>query len=79
MSGACRIAAAALLIASLVLFIGDRAQGLAYIYFSDENVLAEVQTAANMKSASTAITGFVLYGIAWFFAVVASFFKIVRK
>lgn len=72
------IGAALLLIASMLDFIGSRAEGLAYIYFSDENVLSEVQTPANLTSAETAITGFILYGITWLVSIVAVFFKIVK-
>lgn len=74
-----RVVCVVLLIASLLIFVGDRAEGLAYIFASDENVLAEVQTPANMSSAYTAILGFVFYGIAWLVALVTAFFSIRRK
>lgn len=78
LSGACVIGAAILLIASLLVFVGDRSQGLAYIFGSDENTLSEIQTKDNMSSAYTAIVGFVFYGITWLCAVVASFFRFVK-
>ena len=76
---ALRIAATALLIACLLMFISTRVQGLGYIFFSDENVLDEVQTPANMSSAYTAITGFVFYGLAWIAGIVACFMGAVKK
>lgn len=76
---ALRIAAAMLLIASMLLFIGSRVEGLAYIFGSDENVLDEVQTPANLSSAYTAICGFVFYAISWVFAMAAAFFSMVKK
>lgn len=76
---ALRIAATALLIACLLMFVSTRIQGLGYIFFSDENVLDEVQTPANMSSAYTAITGFVFYGIAWIASIVGCFISLVKK
>ncbi len=64
------------IISAGIMYIGDRAEGLAYIYFSDSNVLAEVQTAANLSSGSTTIVGTVIYLISWLFALVSSFFHI---
>lgn len=74
-----RVGAVIMLIASLLLFIGDRSEGLAYIFFSDLNVLDEIQTPANMASANTAITGFVFYGLTWVVTLVGSFFKVAKK
>lgn len=76
---ALRIGAVIMLVASLLLFIGDRSEGLAYIFMSDLNVLDEIQTPANMASAYTAITGFVFYGLTWLVALVGSFFKVAKK
>lgn len=75
-SGALRIAAPAGLIGAAMLLIEARAQGLAYIYFSNEEVLAEVQTAANLSSASGAIAAIALLAVAAIVAVVSAFFKV---
>lgn len=79
LSGALRIAAPAGLIAAAMLLIEARAQGLAYIYFSNEEVLAEVQTAANLSSASCAIVSIAALAIAAVVAVVASFGKMKKN
>jgi hypothetical protein len=70
------IVAPVLLLAGMMYFISDRAQGLAYIYGSDANVLTEIQTPANLASATTAIVGFIFYGIAALVGIVASFFRL---
>ena len=74
-SGALRIAAPAALIGAAMLLVSGRAQGLAFIYFSNEEVLAEVQTAANLSSASCAIAAIALLAAASIVAIVASFGK----
>ena len=68
-----RIAAAVLLIASLMGFVSTRVEGLGYIFGSDENVLDEIQTEENMRSAYTAIAGFAFYAVTWLVALVACF------
>ena len=75
-SGALRIAAPAGLMAGAILLVAARAQGLAYIYFSNEEVLAEVQTAANLSSASCAIASVALLAVAALGGVVAAFGKL---
>ncbi len=77
--GVLRVVGAVLLVASLILFISSRAEGLAFIFGSNKDVIAEVQTPENMSSAGVAIAGFVFYIIAWLASVVASFFKIVKE
>ena len=68
-----RISAAVLLIASLMGFVSTRVEGLGYIFGSDENVLDEIQTEENMRSAYTAIAGFAFYAVTWLVALVACF------
>jgi hypothetical protein len=70
------IAAPVLMLTALLTFVGDRAQGLAYIFGADPNTLSEIQTPANMSSAFTAIAGFVLFGIAFLIGAVGSFFRL---
>lgn len=72
-SGLLRIAAPAGLIGAAMQLIASRAQGLAFIYFSNEEVLAEVQTAANLSSASCAIATIALVAIASIVGIVAAF------
>lgn len=73
------IVMAILLMIAFVNFIGSRVEGLAYIYGSDANIQAEVQTPENMASASGAIAGVIVYVVAWLITVVASFFNYGRK
>ena len=75
LSGALQIAAPAGLMAAAMYLVESRAQGLAYIYFSNEEVLAEVQTAANLSSASGAITSIALLAVAALVGIVAAFFR----
>lgn len=75
-SGALRIAAPAGLIASAMLLVEARAQGLAFIYFSNEEVLAEVQTAANLSSATCAIVTIAVLAVAGIVGVVSAFFRV---
>lgn len=70
---------ALLILAALFAFISTRAQGLAYILASDINVRAEIQTAENMASATSAIVGFVFYGITLVVALVSTFFGYGKK
>lgn len=77
-SGILRIAVPVLLTLGLVSLIGARAEGLGFIFFSNKDVLLEVQTAANLSSATGTIANMICLGIAAIVAMVASFFK-VRK
>ena len=56
-------------------FVSTRIEGLAYIYGSNEEILATIQTPENLGSTYVAITGFVFYGIAAVVAVAAAFFR----
>ncbi len=74
--GAMQIVAAILPALALVTFIEARVEGLGFIYFSNEEILATIQTAENIFSATTAIVGFVLFGLTWLLACVAAFFRV---
>lgn len=74
-----KIAGAILLIISLIFFITTRAEGLAYIFASNDDVIQEVQTPANLSSAYVAITGFVFYLLSWLTVVVGCFFKPIKE
>ena len=78
-SGALRIGAPVLLALGLINLIAGRAEGLGFIYFSNADVAKEVQTAANLSSATGAIASMVLLGVAMLVAIVAAFFSIRKK
>lgn len=71
--GALQIAAPAILAYCLINLIGGRIEGLGFIYFSNADVAKEVQTAANMSSASGAIVSMVAYGVSMLAAIGSSF------
>ncbi len=79
LSGVLRIGAPALLAYGLMNLIAGRVDGLGYIFFSNADVAKEVQTAANMASARSAIWSMALLGAALLAAVVAAFFSLRRK
>lgn len=71
-----KVIAAVFMIIVLMDFIQTRVNGLAYMFFSNESVMQEVQTPDNLASAYTAIAGFVFYGIAWLLGLVNVFFSV---
>ncbi len=73
-SGILRIAAPVLLMLCLVGLISARAEGLGFIYFSNEDVLLEIQTAENMSSATGTIANMICLGTAVVAAMIAAFF-----
>ncbi len=79
LSGVLRIGAPALLAWALMNLIAGRVDGLGYIYFSNADVAKEVQTAANMASAQSAIWSMGLLGAAVLIAVIAAFFSLRKK
>lgn len=74
-AGLLEIAAPAALMGSAMLLIQSRAQGIAFVYFSNEEVLAEVQTAANLSSTAGAIAAIAFLAVAAIVAAVAAFFR----
>ncbi len=72
-TGVLRVGAPALLAWALMNLIAGRVDGLGYIYFSNADVAKEVQTAANMASAQSAIWSLGLLGAAMLVAVSAAF------
>ncbi len=78
-TGILRIGAPALMAVALMNLIAGRVDGLGYIYFSNADVAREVQTAANLGSAQTAIWSMALLGVAILVAVVAAFFRLRKK
>lgn len=78
-SGLLRIAVPVLLTLCLVNLISARAEGLGFIYFSNADVLQEVQTPENMSSATGTIANMVCLGISVVFAMAAAFFRLRKK
>ncbi len=73
------VGASVFLISCAINIIGARAEGWGYIYFSDSNVLSEVQTADNMSSAAKSITSFIFYLVSWVLSIVTLFFSLTKK
>lgn len=71
--GALQIVAPVVLAYCLISLIGGRIEGLGFIYFSNADVAKEVQTAANLSSATWAIASMVAYGVSILVSIIASF------
>lgn len=78
-SDALRIAVPVCLMAGLMNLVSSRIEGFAFIYFSNEEVLQEVQTAANLSSSSCAIANIVVLIIAIVSGIIAAFFNMKKK
>lgn len=78
-SGAMRIVIPVLLVIAAMNVVSSRVEGFAFIYFSNQEVLQEVQTPANMASAHGAIANIVLLGVAAVVGIVAAFFSVEKK
>lgn len=79
LAAAAKIVVPAILAVALMAFVATRMEGFGFILFCDENVKATMQTAENMSSVATAITGFVFYGLAMVTGCVAAFFSFKKK
>ena len=73
--GVLQIGAPVLLSYTFINLISSRVQGLAFIFFSNPDVIKEVQTPANMASAKGTITNMVFLGVAIVVGIVAAFFN----
>ena len=71
--GVLQIAAPAIVAYCLICLVGARVEGLGFIFFSNADVAKEVQTAANMSSATMAIASMVCYAVSMLAAIVSSF------
>ena len=78
-TGILLIAAPALLAFALMNLVAGRVDGLGYIFFSNADVAKEVQTPANMGSASTAIWNMGFVSAAMLVSIVAAFFSLRKK
>lgn len=56
--------------------ISSRTEGLAYLFGSNEEILATIQTPENMFSAYSSIAGVILFVLAAFASVVGTFFEL---
>ena len=77
--GALQIVAPVVLAYCLISLIGGRIEGLGFIYFSNADVAKEVQTAANLSSATWAIASMVAYSVSMLAAVIASFVDVKKN
>ena len=75
-SGVLRVGAPCLLAWALMNLVAGRVDGLGYIFFSNADVAKEVQTAANMASANSAIWSMGLLGASMLVSVIAAFFSL---
>lgn len=78
-SGVCQIAAPVLLMAGLINLVAARAEGLGFIYFSNADVILEVQTPENLASATGTIVNMVLLAVAGITGIVSAFFGLKKK
>lgn len=78
-SGAMQIAVPVLLSLCLINLIAARAEGLGFIYFSNADVILEVQTPANLSSATGTIANMVCLAAAALVSMAAAFFSIRKK
>ena len=78
-SGLCQIGAPVLVALGLINLISSRVEGLGFIYFSNADVIKEVQTPANLASGSGAIASMVIMGIALVLCIVAAFCSLRKK
>lgn len=76
LADAVRMAAPAVCIAAAITLISSRVQGFAFIYFSNEEVLQEVQTAANLSSSHGAIASIIALFVTAIAGMTAAFFSI---
>ncbi len=78
-AGALQIGAPVLLTFCLVSLVAARAEGLGFIYFSNADVILEVQTPANLASATGAIANMVCLGVAAVAGMVGAFCSTSQK
>ncbi|MDO4275042.1 MAG: hypothetical protein Q4D16_15340 [Eubacteriales bacterium] len=79
LGGAVKIAAPPAAVAAAMTLVSGRIEGFAFIYMSNEEVLHEVQTAANLSSAHGAIANIVLLAAAAVFGMAAAFFSLKKE
>lgn len=77
--GALQIVAPVLLMLCLANLVAARAEGLGFIFFSNSDVILEVQTPANMASANGTIANMVCLGVAAVVGMVGAFCGMRKK
>ncbi len=77
--GVLRVAVPACLIAALLFLLSGRVEGFAFIYFSNEEVLQEVQTAANLSSSHLAIANLITLAITAVCGMISTFFNLRKE
>ena len=77
--GALMVGGSTFFMAAMMYFIYDRSEGFGYIFGSNPEILATIQTPENMLSANLAITTIVFLGITIVAAWVATFFSLSVK
>lgn len=78
-AGAVQILAPVLLALCLINLVAARAQGLSFIYFSNPDVIMEVQTPENMSSAMGTIVNIVCLAVATIMGIVSAFCSAKKK
>ena len=78
-AGAFQIGAPVLLALALINLVAARVEGLGFIYFSNADVILEVQTPANLASATGTIVSIVFYALALIVALIAAFCGLRKK
>ena len=78
-SGVMQIAVPVLLSLCLINLIAARAEGLGFIFFSNADVILEVQTPANLASANGTIANMVCLAVAAVASMAAAFFSLRKK
>lgn len=78
-TGALQVAAPVLLTLCLGNLVAARAEGLGFIFFSNADVILEVQTPANMASANGTIANMVCLGVAAVIGIVGAFCSMRKK
>lgn len=70
-----RIVIPALAVAAVLAIVSARVEGFAFIYFSNAEVLQEIQTPANISSAHGAIANIVFLAITAVVGIIGAFFS----
>lgn len=78
-TGALQILVPVVLTLCLVNLVAARAEGLGFIYFSNADVILEVQTPANLSSATGTIANMICLGVAAVAGIVGAFCSIRKK
>lgn len=78
-TGTLQIVAPVLLTLCLANLVAARAEGLGFIYFSNADVILEVQTPDNMASATGTIANMVCLGVAMVVGIVGAFCTLRKK